>query len=284
MCKIIVKTIISRPVIPVLVVISRLKSSFLSHFTYRLLLVLLSFWLILAGDRADAQEVTIRGTVYNMYRTRPLDAVSVICTSGRGTTTDSNGNYIITVRSDDSIFFSYLGRSTVKYPVNAINVFTNFDIALHVDPIELKEVRVMPKNYRMDSLQNRKDYAKIFDFKKPTGIKLTSPSSGAGVGLDLDELINAFRFDRNRRMLAFQRRLKDEEREKFIDHRFSPYIVKKVTHLDDEELDSFMLRYRPSYEFCEVATDYDFLDYVKLAYQQYKRAGKTKSGEMRKPN
>ena len=43
------------------------------------------------------QEVTVHGTVYNMYRTKPLEAVSVMSTSGRGTTTDSNGNYVIVV-------------------------------------------------------------------------------------------------------------------------------------------------------------------------------------------
>src|ERR1700735_4215102 len=178
-----------------------------------------------------------------MYRTRPLDAVSVICTSGRGTITDSNGNYTITVRPGDSIYFSYLGRATVKYPVSEINTLSDFDIALHVDPLELKEVRVMPQNYHMDSVQNRRDYAKAFDFKKPT-FKLTSPSSGngPGVGVDLDELIDMFRFDRTRRALAFQRRLVDEEHDKFIDHRFSRYIVKKITRLDNEELDSFMVK------------------------------------------
>lgn len=255
----------------------------MSHFTYKLLLALSSFWLILAGDRVDAQEVTIHGTVYNMYRTRPLDAVSVICTSGRGTTTDSNGNYMITVRPDDSIYFSYLGRSTVKYPVSTINTLSSFDIALHVDPLELKEVRVMPQNYRMDSLQNRKDYAKIFDFKKP-GFKLSSANSGPGVGVDLDELINVFRFNRTRRILAFQRRLEDEEQEKFIDHRFSHYIVKKVTRMNnDDEIDSFMVKYRPSYAFCAWASDYDFLDYIKLAYQEYRKEGRKKTGEMKKP-
>lgn len=219
-----------------------------------------------------------------MYRTRPLEAVSVICTSGKGTTTDSNGNYAITVRPDDSIYFSYLGRSTAKYPVSTINTLSGFDIALHVDPLELKEVRVMPQNYRMDSLRNRQDYAKVFDFKKP-GFKLSSPSEGAGVGVDLDELINMFRFNRTRRILSFQRRLEDEEHEKFVDHRFSRYIVKKITHLnDDDQLDSFMVRYRPSYLFCEVASDYDFFDYIKLAYQQYKKETRGRSGELRREN
>jgi hypothetical protein len=237
--------------------------------------------LFLGAGGVWGQQLTVKGTVYNMYRTRPLDAVSVICTSGRGTITDSNGNYTITVNPDDSIYFSYLGRSTAKYPVTGINTFTNFDIALHVDPIELKEVRVMPPNYHMDSVQNRRDYAKTFDFKKP-GFKLTSPSSGAGVGVDLDELINVFRVNRTRRILAFQRRLVEEEEEKFIDHRFSHYIVKKITHLNNEELDTFMVRFRPSYDFCRFASDYDFLDYIKLAYQQYRRTGKGRGGEMKK--
>jgi len=243
----------------------------LSHSTHKIILVffLLS---IFTGGQVWGQQVTVRGTVYNMYRTRPLDAVSVISTSGRGTTTDSNGNYTIQVPKEDSIYFSYLGRATAKYAVSAINTFSSFDIALHVDPLELKEVRVMPQNYRMDSLQNRKDYERYFDFKKP-GFKITSPTTngGLGAGVDLDELINVFRFQRTKRLQAFQHRLVDEEQDKFVDHRFSKYIVKRTIHLNGDELDSFMVKYRPSYEFCKRSTDYDFLDYIKLAYSQYKK-------------
>jgi len=265
------------------VVISLLKSRLLSFSTHKIILVLFTLWLSLEGGGVTGQQLTLRGTVYNMYKTRPLDAVSVMATSGRGTTTDSNGNYIIVVNPDDSVYFSYLGRATMKYPVTGINTFTNFDIALHVDPLELKEVRVMPRNYHMDSLQNRKDYAKIFDFKKP-GFKLTSPSSGLGVGVDLDELINVFRFGRTRRFQSFQRRLIEEEEDKFVDHRFSHYIVKKITHLRDEEIDTFMIRFRPSYEFSKLANDYDFYDYIKLAYGQYKKGRNDRRGEMKKEN
>ena len=216
------------------------------------------------------QNVSIRGTVYNMYRTRPLEAVSVMSSSGRGTTTDSNGNYYLLLDLSDSISFSYLGRSTIKYPVREINTVTGFDIALHVNPTELNEVRIGPKNYRLDSLRNRKEYENIFNFKKP-GIGITSPESGGlGVGLDLDALINIFRINRTRRMLAFQRRLVNDEHEAFIDHRFNRSIVKKITHLDGGDLDSFMLKYRPSYEFTLTTSDYEFFDYIKLAFKEYK--------------
>jgi hypothetical protein len=243
----------------------------LSLSTHKLLLLLslsvLSFFI--SGEAWG--QVTIHGTVYNMYRTRPLDGVSVLSTSGRGTATDSNGNYTITVNPDDSIYFSYLGQATMRYPVKSLNFYNGFDIALHVDPTELKEVKVMPRSYRNDSIQNRKDYAKIFNFKKP-GFKLNGPSpDGAGVGIDLDELINVFRFARTKRIQAFQRRLEDEEHDKFVDHRFNRSIVLKVTHLEGDALDSFMVRYRPSYEFCQKSTDYDLLDYIKLAFSEYQK-------------
>jgi hypothetical protein len=80
-----------------------------------------------------------------------------------------------------------------------------------------------------------------------------------------------FRFKRNRRLLAFQQRLIEDEHDKFIDHRFTHYIVKKITGLSGEAEDSFMFRFRPSYEFTRIATDYEFFDYIKLAYQDFKR-------------
>lgn len=233
-----------------------------------LLLLVFSFVAFLAGSRAFGQEVTIHGTVYNMYRTKPLDGVSVMCTSGRGTATDSNGNYALVVDLKDSISFSYLGKATMKYPIKEINYYSGFDISLHVDPVELKEIRVMPKNYRDDSIQNRKDYEKIFDYKKP-GFKITDGSGGLGAGVDLNSLIEMFERNKINRTKAFQRRLVDEEQDKYVDHRFARSVVLKITHLEGDELDSFMMRYRPSYAFCKKATDYDLYDYIKLAFSEY---------------
>jgi carboxypeptidase-like protein len=219
--------------------------------------------------QAIAQQVTIHGTVFNMYKTRPLDGVSVVCNCGIGTTTDSNGNYFIRVDESDSLRFSYLGRATQMFPVSMMNSTTGFDIALHVNPTELSEVRVTPRNYYMDSLQNRKDYEKIFNYHKP-GLEISEGANG-NAGLDLDAIINMFRFKRNRRLLAFQERLIEDEQDKFIDHRFTQYIVKKITGLDGNALDTFMFRFRPSYYFTKTATDYEFYDYIKLAYQDYQR-------------
>jgi hypothetical protein len=237
---------------------------FYAYFRKPIFLALLVF----SAIQSYGQQITIHGTVFNMYRTRPLDGVTVLCSCGSGTTTDSNGNYVIRLDQNDSLRFSYLGRSTQMFPVSIMNATTGFDIALHVNPTELNEVRVAPRNYHMDSLQNRKDYEKIFDYKKP-GIAITEGADG-NVGLDLDQIINMFRFQRNRRLKAFQDRLIYDEQNKFIDHRFTRYIVTKITGLQDAALDTFMYHYRPSYRFTQYASDYEFFDYIKLAFEDFK--------------
>ena len=216
-----------------------------------------------------AAQVIIKGKVFDMSKTIPLPAVSVLSSSGTGTVTDSTGSYTLLVNETDSIWFSYLNKPTPKFAVSGINKFNGFDISLHVPITELREVKIIPRSYKRDSVQNRIDYAKAFDFQKP-GISLSNPSSGAfGVGLDLDAFINMFNFRKNRRMAHFQQRLIQEEQDKFIDHRFTKALVKKITKFSGTVQDDFMKAYRPSLEFTSMATDYEFAEYIKLAGQEY---------------
>jgi len=221
----------------------------------------------LAGS-ADAQLYPIRGTVYDSTRNFPLEAVTVMSSSGRGTSTNADGQYEIMVPATDSIWFSYLGKPTMKFPVATIHNTLQFDISLHVNIPTLREVKIRPRNYRQDSLQNREDYAKIFNYQKPK-LKTVTPQYGAGVGLDLDEIINMFRFRRNRSIAGFQKRLLEQEQEKFIDNRYNKALVRRLTLLTGEELDRFMKTFRPSYTFTRFANDYDFQSWIKYAFSRY---------------
>lgn len=231
----------------------------------------LSVIICLACSNSTNGQAKISGTVYDASRSIPLASVSVFTTSGNGTTTDSTGRYTIMVKETDSIIFSFLNRPTAKFPVQNIHNVFQFDISLHVPVNELPAVRVRAPNYKMDSLQNRRDYAKAFDFKKP-GIGI-STSPGGGVGMDLTQFINMFKFRYNRRMMGFQRRLIQEEEDKFIDHRFSRATTRKITGLTGDSLIQFMRVYRPSYEFTKFASDYDFLEYIKIASAEYRVRG-----------
>jgi plasmid maintenance system killer protein len=190
-------------------------------------------------------------------------------TSGAGTVTNQDGFYEITVQEKDSVWFSYLNKPTIKFPVLKIVNTLSFDISLRVSVPTLHEVKVKPRNYKLDSIRNRQDYAKIFNYQKP-GLRPVTPQYGAGMGFDLNEIINIFRFRRNRAMASFQQRLLLQEEDKFIDHRFNKALVRRLTLLESPELDSFMQMYRPSYTFTKYAGDYDFQYYIKTAFFRYK--------------
>lgn len=217
-------------------------------------------------------QIKVAGTVYDITKKTPLEVVSVLSTSGKGVVTDSLGRYQFLVNENDSIFFSYLNKETMKFPVKNISNLDAFEISLHIKINEFPMVTVRQRNYRLDSLQNRLDYAKIFNFKKP-GIGLTSNPSpgGVGVGIDLESLINMFRFKRNRSILKVQERLLQEEQDKYVSHRFNKYFVRRLTQLQAEELISFMRIYRPSYEFTLQCNDLELGLYIQKCFGAYKK-------------
>jgi hypothetical protein len=223
---------------------------------------------LVAAKPAVSQWYKIKGTVYDSSRNYPIELVTVLSTSGKGAITNADGYYEIEVRERDSIWFSYLNKPTIKFPVLKIANPFAFDISLKVNVPVLKEVKVRQRNYKLDSLQNRRDYAKVFDYQKPK-LKPVTPQYGAAAGFDLDEIINMFRFRKNRSMLAFQKRLLMQEQEKFVEHRFNKALVRRLTSLTGNELDSFMLIYRPPYEFTLLTSDYDFQEYIKEAYRRF---------------
>lgn len=225
--------------------------------------------LIIGCSQLLAQDYTVKGYVFDSSRNYPMEAVSVQSSSGRGTVTNTDGYYQIRVTENDSIWFSYLGKSTQKFPVLRIVNPWQFDIALQVNVPVLREVKIRPRNYRQDSLQNRQDYAKVFNFRKPT-LKTVTPQYGVGMGFDLQEIINMFRFRRNRSMLAFQDRLLREEEEKYIDFRFNKALIRRLTLLEPPQLDSFMRVFRPSYIFSKEADDYQFRLYIKQAHYRFR--------------
>lgn len=228
------------------------------------------FCFLITVTTASAQFYKIKGTVYDSSRNYPMESVSVLSTSGKGTITNADGFYEIEVMEKDSIWFSYLNKPTVKFPVLKIANPMGFDISLQINVPVMKEVKIRPRIYKQDSIQNRLDYANIFNYQKP-GLKTVTPQYGAAAGFDLDEIINVFRFKRNRSMLAFQKRLLQEEQENFVDHRFSKALVRRLTLLKEPVLDSFMRLYRPSYRFTLLAGDYDFMRYIKDSAIRFKK-------------
>ena len=230
---------------------------------------LLASFFVLLSFCVQAQY-KVKGTVYDSSRLYPIEAVTVLSTSGKGTMTDSLGRYQLEVSEKDSIWFSFLGKPTPKYPILKIADITRFDIALHLKMDVMKEVKIRSRVYKEDSVQNRKDYAKAFNFRRPSFESMTSVNA-TGAGIVIQELIRLFQFKKNKSMEKFRERLLEQEREKFVDYKFSKALVRRLTGLDSTRLTIFMQTYRPSFEFVLYSSEYDFQLYIKQAGEEFKK-------------
>jgi hypothetical protein len=229
-------------------------------------------FLLFTGGKADAQ-IIISGNVYDSTKQYVVPGVIVKSTGGSTTITDSSGGYHISVAEKDSISFFYSNKPTQKFPVSTIGNYNDFNISLLVRVFEkyrlLKEVKVYSKIYKQDSAENRQAYAKIFNFQKP-GISSTY-TPGSPPGFDLDELINVFRFRRNKMNLTFQKRLLEEEQEKYVDYKFNNTLLKRVTGLTGDMVEKYKREYKPPYEFIVSSTELEFYEYILKSAAQFKK-------------
>ena len=232
--------------------------------------ILFFIYLLPAGVKA---QLTISGTVLDNSKINYVEGVRVVTTGGSLAFTDSMGRYSIRAAKTDSLFFMYNNKPTQRFPVATISNPGQFDISLPM-PIKtkysmLKEVVVYSKSFGEDSAQNHEDYNDIFSYRKPRIESSMTP--GGGVGMDLDALVNMFRFRHNKMMRQFRERLEEQEQEKYINGRFSKKNVRRITQLQSPMLDTFLKWFRPTYDFTRRSDEVVFDQYVLNASYQFRK-------------
>lgn len=228
-----------------------------------------------ASTLSASGQFQLSGTVFDSTRRNLVEGVQVFCTCGTMSFTDSLGRYSLFVGEKDSVFFFFRSKPTQLFPVSTIKTPETFDISLQVYVPGryqyLQEVVVYGKNRRQDSIENRLQYEKIFEHTNG-GLRVsTAPSeSGIGAGLDVESLINMFRFRYNRSQSRFAERLIREEQDRYIAYRFNASIVKKLTTLTDGPLlDQFLQRYKPDYLLLTQTLDIELYQYIQAAAREF---------------
>lgn len=219
---------------------------------------------------------TVSGTVYDTSKIHVIPFVQVFSTSGSQTVTDSLGAYRILVKPGDSLYFFLDGKNSIKYPVKDIYDNNAFDIAIHANLQTrykiLQEVTVFSDTYRMDSVENREKYARVFGSSKP-GIKIGTGSMGVP-GLDIGSIIEVFQFRKNKQTSSFRQRLIQQEQDGYVDYRFNAKLITRITGLTGKDLENYMRIYRPPYEFIEQSSLVEYYQYIIDSSKEYKmRAG-----------
>lgn len=232
------------------------------------LLVKLSFaafaFLMVSPFVASSQSIVISGLVKDSVTQEALSGATVYDkTSLTATQVDSSGYYSLSVHEGDELVYRYLGYRPVTYkvPGGSTNIFHIVEMASKRE--QLNAVTILGLTpYQADSADRIKDFKHYLD--KPRYGLLSDMSAGTGLGLSLN--LDYFTKE-SRRKRKFHKMFYQFEQDAFIDSRYTPQLVQKLTGLQGDSLTQFLYLFKPSYEFARYATDLEFWSWITMKYR-----------------
>ncbi len=206
----------------------------------------------------QAQQLTMKGRVYDFKTNKPMANVNVVNTfTETGLTTDSTGMFTLNVARGHLIEFRRIGFKISRVRIEGSEL-PYYNIAMQEGAIDLMEVEILGNNYRMDSIEKRETYKWAIEHYKLDAIDM--------IQHPFDALSK-----RNRQIWAFQKHFEYFEKEKFVTYVFNERLIRQLTGLDTSQVQVYMHRYRPAYEQVKQWSDYEFYDYIKRTAAAFRR-------------
>ena len=206
-----------------------------------ILLVILVF-----SNTINAQQV-IWGYVKDSITNEPIEMASITNTRNNNTViTNQKGLFKIEVSKNDILSVAAVGYyfDTVLYSgiISASDTVTFFlkPISRSLNDVTVQNSGV--NQYSLDSLRRIREFSE--EMVSPPVKSVELANSGAGIGISLNRFSNREKNKRNAIKI-----FNNSEKQAYVDYRFSTAIVTKYSGLKGEELQVFMQRYRPSYEW-----------------------------------
>lgn len=182
--------------------------------------------------------------------------------------TDQNGFFRVQVLPGDLL---YVSATRYRYDTVRYSVLYQDTVVLFLVPDDVMQAVTVETGYRryqQDSLQRRAA------FEDDAGTKMSaidnSPKKTFGLTINLDRLFKRKYKDRASQERAFN----NQERQAYIDFRFSPQLVSFYTGLKGNSLVRFMQLYSPSYQWLrDHPHREELLDYLSSMLQAYRSSG-----------
>ena len=226
----------------------------------RYLFIYIALLSLISIQEVQAQTI-IKGEVKDLATDDFLSNVNVknIYTQ-KGMTIQQDGQFKLEVRKGELIEFSKVGYQTIRIRILSEKEPLFYKMVMNKAPVMLREVdiRGKPLDFKKDSIRYREVYDIVLRKERKDEV-------------DMRSMPLAMLSKKNRQEWAFQEMYEKWEREKYIDVAFNERLVSKITYLKEDELKVFMKWNRPSYDFLRNATDYEYLDFIKSRYYEYKK-------------
>lgn len=215
-----------------------------------------------------AQDRVIEGIVFDKTTNERIAQVNILNTRTHQSVYNTlKAEFKITARTDDQLIVSKVGyiSDTIKVTNN-----TTLMVYLKLSSIQLKQVNITDtllspqKKYEAVRQQFSKAYGSNA-YRDPLSL-----SPGSGAGISIDAIWNSLsKSGRNAEKL--QGIIEKDYREDLIDYRFNKTLVSDITGLKEPQLTDFMRKYRPGYYTIMNASDYEFVNQIKMNAKRYLR-------------
>ncbi len=231
--------------------------------------IFLAGLIMLTGHFSSYTQTVLKGKVVDEIYDRVVMGASVVNkTQNKSSRSDAGGNYIIPAGEGDIVLFSSVGYEPDSITVTHDMLAGTYDIALVRKVVLMEEVEVGELNaYQVDSISRREEFDSVLTRRETrlVGGKGNSPTDG--VGVTFSPISRYSKEEKNLR--RFKKTYEKQEKEYYIDYKFSYSQIARVTGLTGDSLRTFMLKYRPAYDFCRKHTHSEMLVYINDSYRDF---------------
>lgn len=121
--------------------------------------------------------------------------------------------------------------------------------------------------YQVDSMSRKRE----FEENRGNRLSTTSAATGFGIAINLDKIFKSkYKYQRKN-----EKRFTVMEKAAYVEYRFSAQLVSYYTGLKEKELQTFMNRFTPSYEWLRAhPTNEEVMYYLNDKIKQFKAASK----------
>ncbi|MCD6064229.1 MAG: hypothetical protein K0R82_2140 [Flavipsychrobacter sp.] len=189
----------------------------------------------------------------------PMYGVTIVNMSTQQSTySDEDGQYSISAHTGDDVAFSFIGYKDTKRSMPPSTGTVTYRVELAPSKVQLGEIVVRPDYtpYQIDSIRRRSTYQRTLAREKSN---FNSPVSM------LAEKVGG----KSKQLYKFQKNFVKWENERFVDSRYTPEIVTKLTGLTGDNLGQFMVAYPIPYDYARAATDMELAMWIRSNYRQW---------------
>jgi hypothetical protein len=216
---------------------------------------------LLSGVSYGQQALTIKGIIFK--KSTP-DRISQAVVTDLKTQTvmmsDELGGFGIKTSIGDTLEITKTG-----YTPQRIAITNNDDLVVYMQPVvELNQVTIKSQSKQQELSEVMKEYKSqgIFNDGKslPFWQFVNSP---------ITAFYNLFG-KAPAQARRFAEYAKNEQEATVVDRKYTKELVKSVTKMtSDDEVDKFMVAYRPSYQDMKEWNDYQLIQFIKKSYNYY---------------